>query len=296
MSLLVLILLPAMADGNASMSSNTVVPSNSVVHHSSTSAYRARVDVRRDGKLPGVKFPPATKSWEIEYEYQVPPLPSPATWDYNSQVVYQWGDVDFDAYGGHGTYKLSKYIFNQIVPQLFIGHILSGNGPNYNPIFGKLRTWAIQAQYYWQRGKHSYAQCGKIVHVNPSDKITTSIKYSSDSGEIVSTISDNHRSGPSGRSTVTIKRPFPNEPSLFSSWADFFHRAELKSHHDFIIGHPALNVETYNLDQATMCGLLPLTIESVSIPGVSSVPSQFIIARTGKFTCLHPLATLNFKH
>lgn len=293
-SMLISMLLPSVASGTASASRSTVASSNSDADHSSTTAYRVRVEVRESGKLPDVKLPPATKSWEIEYEYQVPPLPSSATWNYKSQVIYQWGDIDFDAYGSRGAYKLSSYLFNQIVPQLFIGNVLSGNGAHYDPRWSKLSTWAIQAQYYWQRGDRSYAQTGNIVNVSPGDEITTIINYRGDTGEIIATVSDNRLSRLSGQSKITIKSPFPNEPSLFSSWKDFFRRAETKSHHNFILGHPALDVETYHLDKKTMCGLLPLIVESISIPRVPLTASQFETDSVGGFACSRPLAGLSF--
>ncbi len=253
-----------------------------------------RVQVYVNSNSGNVNLPTATQSWQIEYQYKVPPLPSSSTWDYTTQTIYQWGDVDFDSYGSNGTYKLSDYVYNQIVPQLFIGNVISGHSAHYHATGSTIDSWAIQAQYYWQKGTTPYAKTGHIIYVNPGDNITTVIKYDSQSGKIVVSIMDDNISCASGKSTITLYRPFPDQPSLFSSWRDFFTRGEALSHNQFIIGHPVLNVETAYADQQTVCALLPFNIESVSIPGISSTPSQFAIQPVGGLSCSQPLATLNF--
>lgn len=288
----IFVLFSVIADGSASGAGSSVAPRESDTAHRSTSAYRIRVEVRGSSKLRDVQFPPPTKNWKLRYEYQVPPLPSSSSWDYKSQVIYQWGDVDFDAYGSRGAYKISGYRFNQIVPQLFIGAVLSGNGPRYNPVWSKLKTWAIEAQYYWQRGMRSYAQTGKVIKVNPGDRIITVISYAARSGDIVAQITDESLSRSHRQSKIIIKKPFPNEPSSFSSWKDFFLHAEARSDRDYVLGHPALDVETYHLDDETMCGLSPFVIESISIPGVPFMASRFVTRSTGRFVCPGPLAIM----
>ncbi len=259
---------------------------------STNPGYRVQIYVNSNSGY--VNLPPSTQSWIVEYKYLVPPLPTSSTWDYTSQTVYQWGDQDFDIYGANGNYKLSNYVFNQIVPTLFIGHVLSANDAYYNPSWNNLSSWAIQSQYYWQQGTTPYAQTGPIVYVNPGDQITTDLNYDSVSGTIVATISDDNIPGPSGQSSITILKPFPDEPSLFSSWSDFFNKAEAMSNDQFIIGHPVLNVETGYVDQPTVCGLLPFTVNEISTPGFTSMPSEFTIEPVGGLTCSQPLATLNF--
>jgi hypothetical protein len=54
------------------------------------------------------------------------------------------------------------------------------------------------------------------------------------------------------------------------------------------------DVETDYLDQETMCGLLPLTLRKISIPGVTPTPTAFSIEQLGGFTCKQPMVVLNF--
>jgi hypothetical protein len=93
---------------------------------------------------------------------------------------------------------------------------------------------------------------------------------------------------------ITIVRPFPNEPSLFKSWTDFFQKATAASRVSYVNGTTQLDVETDYLDQQTMCGLLPFTITKIVMPGVPSIPSGFSTAQFGGFTCKGPLAKLDF--
>ena len=38
----------------------------------------------------------------------------------------------------------------QIVPQVMVGWVLSGNDASYAPSWSKIDHWVIQAQYYWK--------------------------------------------------------------------------------------------------------------------------------------------------
>ena len=239
---------------------------------------------------------PATQDWTLEYEFIVPPLPTPRTWNYKVGTVYQWGDVDFDSYGSKGKYKLSDYQFNQIVPQLILGNVLDGNNAGFAPAWHQRDTWGIQAQYYWYNATTatSYAQAGSIVNVNPGDEITTTINFNARTGTIVASIADKSLSGSVGVSTITIARPFPNDPSLFASWSDFFNRAATASKSSYVMSTPAADVETDFVDQPTMCGLLPFRLRRISIPGVASTPAAFSIQQPNGLTCAQPLAKLDF--
>lgn len=207
-------------------------------------------------------------------------------------TVYQWGDVDFDFYGSSGSYKISDYRYNQIVPQLILGSVLDSN-TNYRPSWSQRSRWAIQAEYYWFREPVSYAQTGNIVEVNPGDEITTTISYKAETGIIVASIRDDKIRGAAGLSTITISRPFPND-SLFTSWRDFFTKAAAASKTWYVLSTPAVDVETYYLDQQTMCGLLPLALAKISMPGIALKPSAFSIQQLGGFTCSHPVVKFNF--
>jgi hypothetical protein len=251
-------------------------------------AYRLQVYSKTTPELP------ATHDWTLRYRFFVPPLPTSSTWDYRRGTVYQWGDVDFDAYGSSGPYKLSDYLFNQIAPQLVLGSVLDANDADYKPSWSQVSTWRIEAQYFWCNAttSTSYAQTGSVVKVNPGDEITTTIRYIAETGTIVANIVDNNISSSSGASSITITRPFPNDPSLFKSWADFFKKAAAASRTPYVLSTPALDVETDYLDQQTMCGLLPFTVSEISIPGVDSTPSAFGIQQLNGFTCIQPLVAL----
>ena len=239
---------------------------------------------------------PSAKDWILEYEFIVPPLPSSNTWDYKVGTVYQWGDIDFDEYGRRGKYKLSDYQYNQIVPELFLGNVLDTSDAAYAPSWHQRSTWGIEAQYYWKSASTSisYAQTGRVVNVNPGDEITTTILYDAKAGTIIASIADESLSGSASVSTITIARPFPNDPALFTSWTDFFQRAVAASQTPYIMSTLAADVETYYLDQATMCGLLPFTLKKISIPGVSSTASTFAIQPGKGLTCPQPMAKFDF--
>jgi hypothetical protein len=238
----------------------------------------------------------ATKDWTLEYRFTVPPLPISPTWNHKIATVYQWGDVDFDEYGTRGKYKLSDYQFNQITPQLILGSTLDANDAHYKPSWSQRSAWAIEAHYFWQNGTTfaPYAQTGKVIVVNPGDHLTTIIRFDAKAGTIVASIEDGNIPGSAGLSTITIQRPFPNEPSLFKSWTDFFQKATAASRSPYVNGTTQLDVETDYLDQQTMCGLLPFTITKIVMPGVPSIPSAFTTAQLGGFTCEGPLTNLDF--
>jgi hypothetical protein len=238
---------------------------------------------------------PATKAWTLEYRFAVPPLPSSPTWNYKVGTVYQWGDVDFDEYGTSGNYKLSDYRFNQITPQLILGSALDANDANYKPSWSQRSAWAIEAHYFWENGKTSspYAQTGKVVGVNPGDHLIIIIRFDPKAGTIVASIEDEDIPD-AGLSAITIVRPFPNEPSLFKSWTDFFQKASAVSRSPYVNATTQLDVETDYLDQQTMCGLLPFTVTKIVMPGVPSIPSAFSTAQLGGFSCKGPLAKLDF--
>src|SRR5437762_5826147 len=130
------------------------------------------------------------------------------------------------------------------------------------PLHGTSATPGIQAQYYWYNATTatSYAQAGSIINVNPGDEITTTINFNARTGTIVASIADKSLSGSVGVSTITIARPFPNDPSLFASWSDFFNRAATASKSSYVMSTPAADVETDFVDQPTMCGLLPFRL------------------------------------
>jgi hypothetical protein len=230
---------------------------------------------------------PAAQDWTLEYRFVVPPLPASPTWNYKTETVYQWGDVDFDAYGARGEHKLSDYVYNQIVPELEIGNVLDASDAGYRPYWHQVSGWQIEAQYYWRHGvtSTSYAQAGAIVKVNPGDEIITAIHYAAASGTIIASVADASIAPTAGTSTITISRPFPNDPSLFTSWAGFFKKATAASHTPYVISTPAADVEPYNLDQQTMCGLLPFRLHKISIPGVAEESSAFSIHKPSDLSC-----------
>jgi hypothetical protein len=233
-----------------------------------------------------VRFPAYNQSWLITYTFRVPPLPS-GGWDPSQHTFYVWGDVDFDRYGASGTYRISDYVFNQIAPEIFIGRVLSANDANFVPSWTQLDSWAMQAQYFWQKGDKPYAQTGPIVYLNPGEEVTTTIKFDSSSGKVTASIS-----APNGTSTIVIDRPFPNEPALFASWSDFFQKAQQKSGDPFVYARPVLNVEPYANQQA-VCSVLPFTIDLISIPGIVPTSSEFTIGTTGGQSCPNPMVMLD---
>jgi hypothetical protein len=282
---LVVLLLAALAK------SSEYPVNNGGAHGPANPAYR--LQVYANGAHPQLA---ATKDWTLEYRFTVPPLPSSPTWNYNVGTVYQWGDVDFDEYGFGGKYNLSDYRFNQVTPQLILGSVLDANDANYKPSWSQRRAWAIEAHYFWENGKTRtpYAQTGNVIDVKPGDALTTIIRFDAKAGTIVASIADENIPGPAGTSTITIARPFPNEPVMFKSWADFFQKATAASHTLYVNSTTQLDVETDYLDEQTMCGLLPFTVTKIVMPGVPSIPSAFSTTQLGGFTCKGPVAKLDF--
>lgn len=234
------------------------------------------------------QLPASNQGWQIEYKYRVPPLPSSPAWNPSQHTFYVWGDVDFDWYGEFGPYKLSAYRYNHVVPVLFVGRVLSGNDVNFSPSWTQVDTWFIQAQYFWQKGTTPYAQTGGIVGVNPGDEITTSISYGATNGKLTVSIG-----AAAGMSSVTLDRPFPNEPALFADWTDFFRAAEQMVGGQFTYAHAVVAVQPF-ADRQTMCSILPLQVDRIALPSVPASSGQYIISNTGGLSCGKPVAILGF--
>ena len=215
-----------------------------------------------------VRMPVWNKNWRLIYQFVVPGLPT-QSWDPRRQTFYIWGDIDFDAYGASGPYAISRYKYNQIVPQLFLGRVISKSSPAFAPVWNQQDTWAIQAQYFWQKGDLPYAQTGPVVGVDPGEVLTSTIDYEWMTGRMTASIS-----GRSGSSTIVIDRPFPNEPQLFANWADFLKNAQAASKGDYVLAQPVMNVET-NADAPTLCSVLPFVVRSINIPDVGTAASAF---------------------
>ena len=240
---------------------------------------------RADGQ---VVIPAPNADWQLQYQYSVPPLPCAPTWNSNGATFYVWGDVDFDAYGSSGSYPLSSYLYNQIVPQLMLGTALSGNDAAYAPSWQRFDSWVIQAQYFWMNADGNfYAQTGPVVAVKPGDRITTVIHYSAATGGIDVSITS-----PAGGSFITIPRPFPNEAAAFTSWTDFFQKAAVQSGQ--ILGRPQLNIESHYIDSQTLCSIVPWTVEQIALPNVPVTSSSFVTSTYGDFTCGSALTNLTF--
>lgn len=235
-------------------------------------------------------FPRSDQPWELRYQFIVPPLPSSKSWDPTTQVFYIWGDVDFDTYGFKGSATLtSKYLYNQIVPQLMIGYAFAENDANFAPTSIVYDHWVINAQYYWNDvDGNDFAQAGEIVAVQPGDSVTTLIRYNPQNGAIIATIS-----APEGTSTITIPRPFPNDKQIpFSSWRDFFAQAEAKTTH--VLGQAVINVESHDLDEATLCSVLPFEIQGMSSEAFPKTSADFLVRTEGGFNCPSATTKLGF--
>jgi hypothetical protein len=268
----------------APVCSNTSVP-----RPASDPGYRVQVYTSVDSAAGGTIFPAPSKSWTVEYKFTVPALPCSATWNYENQTFYIWGDLVFDEYGSSGLYPLSNYVFNQIVPQLMIGDTLNGAPHGYGGVGEVFDTWVIEAQYFWQNSANEYfVQAGSPVGVKPGDEITTKIAYTASTGSITASIA-----APEGTSSIKIPAPFPNEsPLLFSSWRTFFEQASAKS--NGLTAEPQLNVESHFVDQQTLCSVLPWKIDDISLPNVRAVASSFTTDAIGTYSCPTPLDTLDF--
>jgi hypothetical protein len=127
---------------------------------------------------------------------------------------------------------------------------------------------------------------GDLVGVQPGDKISATIEYDASSGVIKAVIR-----APGGESRIDIPRPFPNEPSLFSSWKDFFEKAARKT------GTPLVNavgdIET-GVNAETICTLVPWVITDIQIPTVEMKASDFKVSGYGSFSCEKPLVHFRF--
>lgn len=276
------------ATGNIATSTQAVITISSLSADQSFSQVAPRIVVAaRQGRQ--FKLPSESTDWTIQYKFIVPPVPI-KTWSPTVNVFYVWGDIDFDQYGQEGNFSLSGYKFNQIVPQAFIGRVLSGNDANYIPSWSNLTGWAIQAQYFWQKDSKPYAQTGSIVSVTPGELVTTTIQYSAASGAIVASIASNN-----GTSTITIPRPFPNEPALFSSWRDFFQRAQAKTGTNYVWSQPVMNIEPGGgADKQTICTLLPFDVRYVSLPGLAANASSYAMSLDSGLPCSTTPVTLAF--
>lgn len=274
--------------GNIATSTQAVITIGNLGTDQSFNLVAPRVVVAaRQGRQ--FKLPSESTDWTIQYKFIVPPVPT-KTWNPTVNVFYIWGDIDFDQYGQNGNFSLSGYKFNQIVPQAFIGRVLSGNDANYAPSWSNITGWAIQAQYFWQKNNTPYAQTGSIVSVIPGELVTTTIQYRAASGAIVASIASNN-----GTSTITISRPFPNEPTLFSSWRDFFQKAQAKTGTNFIWSQPVMNIEPGGgADKQTICTLLPFDVRYVSLPGVATNAASYAMALDSGLPCSTTPVTLAF--
>ena len=201
------------------------------------------------------KFPNADQSWQVTYTLVVPPVPT--GFDELKDSFYAWGDVEFDAYGALGPYKLSGYKYNQVVPQLMIGNVVGGHTPTYGIIGKQFKTWVAQAQYFWQKDSTPYAYTGAIVAVNPGETVTETISYDATTKRLTAAIT-----APAGTSTITIDRPFLNE-ALFTDWKDFFTQSQAKSGPLYVA--PILSIEP-NTTKQVLCTVLPFTVSAASAP------------------------------
>lgn len=202
---------------------------------------------------------PTNKPWTLQYEYKVPHKPSGPDWVPSDEIYFIWGDTDFDSYGlaPRAEFPMSRYIYNQIVPQLVLGNALATGGPssNYKPGWIVFNDWAVQAQYYWSScskadGRRcaeghstSFASCGPAVNVSAGDTIETVISYEPSSGAITASIG---AKGAPQQSVVHVPRPFPNEsPPLWKSWREFFEAAQKLSQPS--VGEGVLNHADFNI-------------------------------------------------
>ena len=246
-----------------------------------------RPPIERDSDY---QLPPFTESWEVQYEFLVPPLPREDLWDPHFQTLYVWGDLDFAQYdcspmgksgkGDNLRNQVHSCTMNQIVPQVMIGRCLSANHEDtFIPSWNDFHSWVIQAQYFWQtETSEPRALCGPTISVIPGELLRTCIRYDASSGNIYASIEvlDETKSvenskddiktkqkelpesstGPLQRmgkyisasftsivdndkipekkeeiirerkSEIIIPKPFMHNPSLFSSWKDFFEKCQ----------------------------------------------------------------------
>lgn len=137
----------------------------------------------------------------------------------------------------------------------------------------KIFSYESKAQYFWNKGDvlnslSSRALCGKIVHVQPRETITSRIEYSAATGSLQVSIKG---SNSENISYICIERPFPEEPSLFKSWKDFFFKCEQVekkySGHQVVKGRPCLNIEYKGIcDLGLLKSICPFRILRIDYP------------------------------
>ena len=240
------------------------------------------------------------------------PLHQP-TVEAEGATFYIWGDTDFDSYGlaPRAEYPMSKYIYNQIVPQLVLGDALASNDANFTPGWRVFHSWAVQAQYYWSSctktlGRRcapgharSFAQCGAAVNVSAGDVIKTRIAYEPSDGSITASIG---AVGAETSSKVRLTRPFPNEnPPLFDTWREFFDAAQALSQHKAgpgVLNHADFNIETHQVSPAELCKLCPFRLTQTAAPGELGPPlvwwdtAQLNGTSAADVACAHSCLTL----
>eukprot|EP01083_Nonionella_stella_P304326 1056993_1 len=165
-------------------------------------------------------------SAQIRYyaEFDIPPLPT--SFDPVSMTYYIYFNIFFDnPLGG-------KY--NQFVPQLMLGNVLSGssNSPYYQPVFTQPKHYQSQyqslstpSQYFFALmndsdpdGWSAYASTGGLVPTQPGDVLYTQFNLSDNEKTWTLTmgIKTSDNSGPV--STVTTDKPYMGLLNTTKSW------------------------------------------------------------------------------
>jgi hypothetical protein len=120
--------------------------------------------------------------------------------------------------------------------------------------------------------------------------VATTIQYSAITGSITASITADN-----GTSSITITRPFPNEPGLFASWKEFFERAASRAGTNYVLSQPVLNLEPGGgADKQTLCTLLPFDIRGVTLPGVPTGSASYAFGLESGVPCTTQPAVLNF--
>jgi hypothetical protein len=175
-----------------------------------------------------------------------------------------------DSFGGACLLR-SRYIFNQIVPQLSLGSGLASSDPvTFKPKFITQKNWMIQAQYFWMHSNGSdYALCGTLINVTAGDVIETRIAFEPGSGSMVASIGVKGGT-PDQLSQITSPRPFPNEhPPLWNTWGDFFQAAEKLSQATQgkgVLNHADFNIETHGVPPDVLCDICPFALTKTAAP------------------------------
>jgi len=211
-------------------------------------------------------LPDPKQGWINSYDFIVPPVPSKSHFLVDSDVFYVWGDLCFPCHGNNGSFEITKYMMNQIVPQIMTGTCLCGNSDDgtYTPAYGKFEEWVMQAQYYWQDQEGgSHAKCGELIPVHPGEKISTVIEYAPPYIDVTITC------GPGRISHIRLDRPFLDDPSQFQSWQDFFEKAAAKANNKGAYAFPGLCVE-YKGAVSPEClnEVCPFRVTDCSFPGL----------------------------